>query len=358
MTTTTTTSNSDSESSSSGSGEELDLDAELANLDMSKDFTSGISDDDDEDFNDDDKPSAFSTSSSYPSWKEFMQHTEIFSKRFQPNKMHVQQIAPYAKALEVSTASGEHQSWTTMLTQSIAGPTAKDETLSILLDPAGPPPKSVVIRSGLVHYAGKVCELLILTHGFILLDAPPKPSTSSSSRPSSLFDMVGLGAVTAAATTRHCHIVELWCNIQHLLAPPGEKKLLMLDEQDVSLEIEFESPKEQASYGKLLEWMLVEHGLHYAHDDHIDIKKFGWQYCKVYKPGYTAAVLNAKGLLLNPTKEALTTLDEYHQSTPLHYSLQVHHREPNLHLLEALLEAGADPNMEDGDGRSPMYFGE
>ena len=55
------------------------------------------------------------------------------------------------------------------------------------------------------------------------------------------------------------------------------------------------------------------------------------------------------------TKDRLNILDSYHEMAPLHYAIQ---QTPiNKDIVEALLQSGADPNLPDGEKKSPMYYG-
>lgn len=49
----------------------------------------------------------------------------------------------------------------------------------------------------------------------------------------------------------------------------------------------------------------------------------------------------------------LNALDTYNSYAPLHYATRANH----VRVMRFLLEAGADVNVGDGYGRTPMYYG-
>lgn len=309
------------------SDDDDDIAAELSKLEMSVDIFN-LGDDSSSSSGSDEVGDA--SVKSYPPWQEFMEHTEIFSKLYQPTKVQLAKMEPYFKALCAS-------SW------GFGRASIQATILSNLLDPEGPPPQSVLIRKGSIEYAGQPSELIVLTHGLLVLDRLDETEGSP-------------GWFSSSSPSRTCHVGQLWSNFQNFFAPSGDTKIIFTDHENGQLDIEFESSEEQASFALLLEYIFIEHAIQYPESDRVDTSKLGWQYTKVYKPGYTGAVMNVPELLLDPSCDEVTYLDQYHQSTPLHYHLRIYHDEPELDLLEELLDAGADPNMEDGDGRSAMYF--
>jgi len=80
----------------------------------------------------------------------------------------------------------------------------------------------------------------------------------------------------------------------------------------------------------------------------------GWQYRLVRTPGYSSAVIGDPGIVGKPRNP--NDLDAYNGMAPLHYA--VRQESASVNVVKALLDRGADPNVEDAEGRSAMYFAE
>ena len=77
----------------------------------------------------------------------------------------------------------------------------------------------------------------------------------------------------------------------------------------------------------------------------------------VQTPWYTEAVTGQVQLETNMLDQmdnsTLNKLDIYNQCAPLHYATRANH----VDAMRFLLQAGADPNLQDGMGRSAMQYG-
>ena len=85
----------------------------------------------------------------------------------------------------------------------------------------------------------------------------------------------------------------------------------------------------------------------------------GWQYRLCHTHWFTEAVtgewedLGHEITTADSAEEGLDQLDEYNSYAPLHYATRAN----NVDVMRKLLEAGANPNVEDGEGKTPMYYG-
>lgn len=100
---------------------------------------------------------------------------------------------------------------------------------------------------------------------------------------------------------------------------------------------------------KAIERIFIEHSMHTGRSD----DSLGWQYRLIRTSGYSAAVVGDPAIVGRPKN--LNKLDTYNRMAPLHYAL--HHEDPGVDVVKALLNKGADPNFVDEDGRCAMYYG-
>ena len=122
-------------------------------------------------------------------------------------------------------------------------------------------------------------------------------------------------------------------------------------------EISCKTPQEQASWLDALRKVVVQ-----AHDTAATNEKeaggLGWQYRVVYVPFYTEAVtgnpIQKEKILAGSSGHVdLNALDTHNSYAPLHYATRANH----VRVMRFLLEAGADVDVGDGYGRTPMYYG-
>jgi len=81
----------------------------------------------------------------------------------------------------------------------------------------------------------------------------------------------------------------------------------------------------------------------------------GWQYQYVYQPGFTVAVTNRIDELEQLDRQfqaQLNTLDDYNGYAPLHYAVKRNHAPA----IASLLTCGADVDVQDAEGHSPLYL--
>lgn len=248
-------------------------------------------------------------------WEKRLHRDEIFSKRYKPSILEVKELKQTATELSVQTRG------IMGMIQGIGSQMSQD--LEYLLYGG----HSIIVKRGGVSWQEKDCDLVLLTDGFLLVH-----------RNFSSFNPL-------AKRYEFCH---LWketksCYLQ------GDSFVILLDEGAV---IELSS-EDSTSWLHALEHILIEYALHNPSSEELTAE-IGWQYGLVRRPAYTAAVTGDSTTMGDLSD--VNTLDDYNCFAPLHYALQ--HETCNLEIIEKLLDAGADPNLEDNEGRTPMYFAE
>jgi hypothetical protein len=144
------------------------------------------------------------------------------------------------------------------------------------------------------------------------------------------------------------HVI-VWTNIHHL-TPLLEMNSIAIHLRDSK---QYRSPivllcsssDELSRWMEALQVMLVQNTLH-SQRPHVDV---GWQYSLVYVSWFTLAVCGYDDDMARG-RDFLNHLDDYHRYAPLHYAI---HRN-NVSVVKVLLEAGADPNLLNGDHQSPL----
>jgi hypothetical protein len=78
----------------------------------------------------------------------------------------------------------------------------------------------------------------------------------------------------------------------------------------------------------------------------------GWQHALVQTSLHSAAVTGLDELCRKDWLGAVNELDKYNSLSALHYAVMSN----MMHIMDWLLRNGADPEIEDEDGRTPMYY--
>ena len=253
---------------------------------------------------------------------------------------------------------------------------------------------SATVDSEATKAQGDEYELVLLTHGFILIKIPGNDDEDSS-KPQDLGASLSniMGFTSSGPAYESCKIWTMVQNVKDsttmdatgniswkfgiVLDDPTKKE--NKDGKATGETLEFAVGSQAAMEAWLLAvgQILIQNALHDPNQREMT-EKFGWQYKLLQRPGFTVAVTgnvddlyslfnsmminevevtaeSSSSTTVGTTKERLNVLDSYHQMAPLHYAIQ---QDPcNKEIIEALLQAGADPNLPDGEKRSAMYYG-
>jgi len=277
-----------------------DLDAALASIDIDKDFQMSFMN---FDKGGDDEPP-----SKDDHFQQQLQRPEVFSHRYRPTSEEEAKVQQLSDELNVGSKAG----WNGC------------HIVHQLLNHEGDV-KNIILQQGSVVLPDGQRMMVLLTHGFIIA----KPDA---------------GRFTSA-----CEVSELYENVIYV------KDLWMTSSKEsFSLklasgkEIIFSS-KEKKEWLDTWERVLLQNRLHSKSKD--ETREFGWQYKLVQTSVFTAAVTGA-AFFSDVHLEKKNFVDEYNKMAPLHYAAMYNHA----HIITALLEYGADPEIRDGEGRTPMYY--
>jgi len=257
-------------------------------------------------------------------WKERIGREEVFSKLYRPTRSEVEELGALAKTLGIARQSGFFRSIgiTSKETQNIQQLLSGDH--SILLS--------------VLHVAcdGTKFDLLLFTDGFIL-----KNQSVNYFNP----------------LEKRYETCQLWKDVNYVEQVNHFEILIKI--VDSSRKYELSSADEHSTLETIyqcLERVIIFHEMFDSTSDRTGT--LGWQYLRVRKPAFTAAVTNDPSVLDGKhqiVSRSINELDAYNKHAPLHYA--VLQAECSLDVIRALLNAGATPNLEDGDGKSAMYYG-
>ena len=249
-----------------------------------------------------------------------LQREEVFSKRYHPRKSEEKELYDISSRLGVSTSSIRLTTCSNTLHELLFGD------------------HSIVLKKGPINFNDQNCELFLLTDGFI-----------------SVYQNINIyNPLESKYDT--CHF---WSDIEFIkVAYHGTLLIKMQTGESYNL-IGVSDGEDMKSWLRVIEHIVTLHAIHdttpkksSSTTRRTDV--LGWQYILIHQPGYTAAVSGDFKLMGNPNPKILNQLDEYNQSSPLHYALQY---EPcSAIVVDSLLRMGADPNLLDGEGRSAMYY--
>ena len=303
--------------------EEEDYDQMLENLDFDASFN--MSDDEDEDDDkskdeDDEEPVVEEEQTGEIDWlaipyNKRLRRDEVFSKRYKPSKREKKELKKIASDIGVNN-----------ILQS------KSESVETLLFGD----HSILLKRGPMTLNKSEVELLVFTDGFLI-----------SYKKVNKFNPL-------AKRYEHCH---LWSDVEYCESSIADMVVIqLLTGERIRLEIPSYEKDNVTTWMNCFENVIIEYALHNNDDVDNDIlESLGWQYRLIHKAGFSAAVTGKLGLIGKSLGTYVNQLDKYNQFAPLHYALQ--QEDCNVDVVKALLNAGANPNLEDADGRSPMYYG-
>ena len=211
---------------------------------------------------------------------------------------------------------------------------------------------SIVLKRGAIQfedYQDFQCELILLTRGFVVA----RPNFQFIPR----FQAGDLWTSVVQVQPTNPLSITLSCTSR----TTDHLTLTQLKQQQqygcYTYEISCATPQEQGSWLEALRRVVVQ-----AHDmagtNEKEMGGLGWQYRIVYVPFFTEAVtgnpIQKDKILAGSTGHInLNAVDSYNSYAPLHYATRANH----IRVMAFLLEAGADVNVGDGYGRTPMYYG-
>jgi hypothetical protein len=262
-------------------------------------------------------------------WKERLTRDEVFSKHYHPSREETLELNGMADHLGLAPSTGFFGMGKRMSMQIGMGAQVTEDMHALFYGGS-----SILLKHGPVQWEGKACALLLLTDGFVL--------TYSNFNANNILE-------------KRYETCQLWTSVD--FCETFNPMTFCIQQQKNGERYEFKPFEEEGddvdTWMKALEGVLIHHAMHRATQF---TETLGWQYQRIRRPAFTAAVtgnLDVLGELEPPT--TINRLDSYNHYAPLHYA--VLQETPNANVIQALLQAGADPNLADADGRSAMYYG-
>lgn len=258
-------------------------------------------------------------------WQERISREEVFSKRYKPKQSEIRELEVMADSLGLSKSSDFLSAigLAGKMTENIRNLFSGEHSILLSVIP--------------VMCDKHKCDLLILTGGFVL-----KYQSSVN-----FFNPLEKRYETCL----------LWNEVDFIERDNPFEITIQVADSSTKYDISSVDGGEPLNTVlQRLEHVIIAHELFLSRSDRTEI--LGWQYLRVRKPAFTAAVMNDPRILAGKhqaVSRLINELDSYNKQAPLHYA--VLQEECNIELIQGLLNAGADPNLEDGDGRSAMYYG-
>ncbi|CAB9503362.1 EFh [Seminavis robusta] len=367
--------------------DELDLDQELAALDLDTNFLESTDSLEEAQDDDDDaidpipiaeaatpprattpprtaSPKPPSSKSNLGDWAN---RPEIYSRHYKPNPQERAELEQIATLLGVK--SGLLKSGGKNPLESIFGGGGNGDDATKDEDPHNPQcqwnrlvvgkatqqtqnlPISLLLKQGTVLYKdvdddGETtthhgCQLLLFTRGFLIA----KPETVSAG----LFGRQKSEILTPLGSA-------LWTNVRQIQTTVHQT--LKLTCHDGTTTFEVLPSQDVATWTKVLQTAAIQ-----AHAQFLSAAQHterGWQYRLCQTHWFTEAVtgvwedVGLEFATKDSAEQGLDQLDSYNHYAPLHYATRAGH----LDVIQHLLQAGANPNVEDGEGKTPMYYAE
>eukprot|EP00934_Nitzschia_sp_Nitz4_P007874 Nitzschia sp. Nitz4//scaffold45_size130396//19993//21426//NITZ4_003432-RA/size130396-processed-gene-0.94-mRNA-1//-1//CDS//3329552347//7864//frame0 len=250
-----------------------------------------------------------------------LKRPELFSKRYHPSPSERLELKEVAGRLGVSEPS---EDFFGIVSKTMGWMSQMSETAQTLLYGN----HSVIITILDVEWDGEEAAIYCLTDGFFL--GKKKQAPFSQQR------------------YEACH---MWSQLEGISRPSPFSVVLEMQNKTGRYELQEAESSKISEIAEQLERLVVAYFDLLGGVNHTCV---GWQYQRVRRPGFSAAVtghLDWMGKVSDANE-----LDKYHKMAPLHYAVQ--QESISIQVVQALLRTGADPNMEDGDGKTAMYYAE
>jgi hypothetical protein len=301
-------------------------------------------------------------------WRNVHDRPEVYSHRYRPDPQEVQELGALETLLGMKKRTGLFRSVSTGDTNKSHGKHVSQNDLAIWnrLVHSGTStstgtgsaclPASIILKRGpaLMEKEGEAdddqeeeeceCELILLTHGLIVatVTTPAAPRSSRS---------VGKGR-NQKLVPRSFERAVLWRDVATVSPISSQAweihlKSSAAQEHPKRLILVCATAKQRQAWLDAMERVIVEYHLHRTKPP----TEFGWQYRYIVKPAFTMAVTDQTDLDMRAGDD-LNQLDAYHGYAALHYAVRANHAAA----MRRLLDEGADPDVPDQDGRTPMYY--
>jgi hypothetical protein len=344
-------------------------------------------------------------------WRHRLARSEVFSHRYRPDAQEVQELRELETLLGMNTNLSHRMPKLTGLFRSTsAGETnggdgkrgggkrkpVSEQDLALWnqlvqpsIDPSsstsGSLPASIILKRGpalmMMNKSNGIdsdqpaeedaneCELILLTHGLIVATvlSPTAPRSTRST---------GSGSGRSQKLVpRSFERAVFWKRVLTVAPSSSSSSSPSSDGSNSTWEIQLgngkggqghrlvfmcASPRQRQAWLDAMERVIVEYHSHSSSktaSSKAITSEFGWQYRYIVKPAFTMAVTDQTeyfdtSITNGKSNNDLNQIDHYHGYAALHYAVHANH----VAAMRCLLDAGADPDIADQDGRTPMYY--
>jgi Ankyrin repeats (3 copies)/Synaptobrevin len=301
-------------------------------------------------------------------WKERLRRDEIYSSKYRPSDEEEAELKELEVLLGIAATSGKNRFHQMFRSTSARKVTEAEKSAWNAIARPDAQHASLILKRGPCLLQTKVgkemqqqqqqqeCELILLTRGLVI-------ASTKSSKDSSRTHVVPRQFYAAVPWSNVEFVHPSSDDTQHsmqwtvdVVANKPENNDNAITTNTTVLESSYTfvcaDTQQRAAWLEAVEIVVVRH-----HEYGCRRHDLGWQYQYMYKPGYTMAVTNRIDLDTTtdnnmPTPDILNAVDDYNGLAALHYAVKYNH----VPAIQTLLEAGADPDVKDVEGHTPMYW--
>mgnify|MGYP005839013543 CR=1 FL=1 len=256
-------------------------------------------------------------------WNARLSRREIYSRHYRPSKKELDEMQELENWLGLPDARKNRKNIIIYQWMQMNPSDAASDGL----------PRSIVLKRGPVAWSNhEECELILLTRGFVVarkvFQYIPRFQTS-----------------------------DVWTNVNKI-TPTGMTSFAICCGARKTLEFTCPTGADKDAWLQALKIVVLQAHTHSSFNPKNEREyDMGWQYRLIHTPWFTEAVTGVIRLdshnLDQMDNRTINQLDTYNSYAPLHYAVRAN----NVDAMRFLLQAGADPNVADGFGRSPMFYG-
>lgn len=261
-------------------------------------------------------------------WNQRLARKEIYSRRYRPNQAEKEELTQMEDFLGLPEARKSRKNVIVQQWRKLNPSTTQAASQNV--------PMSIVLKRGPVCWGSyDDCELILLTRGFVI-------------------------ARKVFHYSPKFQMGESWENVKQVVSTGLTSFTIGCN--DKLLDFTCPTVLEQQAWMHALRIVVVQSYSHQASlldmdEEANDQFQEGWQYKVVQSPWFTEAVTGQveiePEMLDSMDNSKINSLDSYNQFAPLHYAVRGH----NIDAMSFLLQAGADPNLADGMGRTALQYG-
>lgn len=258
-------------------------------------------------------------------WNTRLSRREVYSRHYRPSRKEQDELIQLEQFLGIPDARKNKKN--VILYQWMQLNPSEKEVQDDGL------PRSIILKRGPIAWSNHdECELVFLTRGFVIarkiFQYIPRFQTSDT-----------------------------WANVTKV-TPTGVRSFAICCGKHKTLEFTCPTATDKESWLQASKIVVLQAHTHSSFKNNEKDYDIGWQYRLIHTPWFTEAVTGVVRFdayeIDQIDNRTINNLDTYNSYAPLHYAVRANH----VDAMRFLLQAGADPNVADGFGRTPMFYGE